>query len=215
MRWARSLTFAAAACSMGLSCSGSRSADGHRDLSTAQTPTARERTEPRGAGADATTVPAPTARAETHGDCDPSAANSDGTPKRARPGRPNIPGHALVLAYDDFGPQASAHTLLGMDWWAWEGGGSFERCDAFDVRVVVYRGISRSEVQADFPTAKSAGDLERGLADVRYVEYQAALEHLDLEIRELSNLEEGDTVLAELRALLERTRARIVAELGA
>jgi hypothetical protein len=80
-------------------------------------------------------------------DCSPSAPNSDGTPKRARPGPPNRPFETLVLDAEDFGPQASSFSLIGMQWWSWEGGGSWEPCDSFDVRVVVYRGLSLETVK--------------------------------------------------------------------
>jgi len=147
-------------------------------------------------------------------DCDPARTkNSDGSVKSAPAGPASRPGETLVLQYDDFGPQASAGQLLGPRWWAWEGGGSWEQCDAFDVRVVVYRGLSRDVVEKLYPTAKSNADLAQR-ADFRYVEYAEALAHLDRELATLDGLEEGDHGLAHMRAGLVKTRGRIVAALG-
>ncbi len=144
-------------------------------------------------------------------DCTGKTKNSDGSPRTAPPGPPSSPPEALVFRYDDFGPQASAGKLIGQGWWSWEGGGSWQQCDDFDIRVVVYRGVSLEAVEARYPSARSKADLvERGLADYRYVEYGEVIRHLDEEIRFLA----GDAVLERLRDELRATRERIVRELG-
>lgn len=132
--------------------------------------------------------------------------NSDGSPKVLPPGPPSRPPHTLVLAYGDFGPPALASGLLGSEWWQWEGGGSWAIDDAFDVRVVVYRGIPLAAVQADYPTIE-------GRADYRYVSYEDAIAHFDRSMRELQDADEP--LLRRLREELAVTRAHVRQALGA
>lgn len=128
--------------------------------------------------------------------------NSDGSLQTLPPGPPSRPPHTLVLAYDDFGPQALAGTLLGAAWWQWEAGGSWEPGDRFDVRVVVYRGPSEEEVAAEYPTVE-------GAADYRYVSYDEAMAFFDGALADT----DGEPTLASLRAQLQATRKRIEAAL--
>lgn len=130
----------------------------------------------------------------------PIAKNSDGSPKRLPPGPPSEPPFTLVLAYDDFGPQVLAGQLLGPEWWSWEAGGSWEPDDAFDVRVVVFRGRTRAQVATRYPTVKDR-------SDYRLVPLRDALRFLD------EALADPD-VPATLRDRLRRTRTRIVDALG-
>ncbi len=140
-------------------------------------------------------------------DCAGKTKNSDGTPRTAPPGPPSSPPEALVFRYDDFGPQASAGHLLGQQWWSWEGGGSWQQCDDFDIRIVVYRDLARDVVEARYPSARSKDDLvRRGLADYRYVEYGEAIRHLDKELAFVA----GEPELESLKRLLSATRERIV-----
>lgn len=132
------------------------------------------------------------------------ARNSDGSLQVLPPSPPSRPPHTLVLAYDDFGPQALAHGLLGMAWWQWEAGGSWEPGDRFDVRVVVYRGISRAAVEAEYPTIE-------GHADHRTVTYDDAVAYLERAMVEI----EGEPSLASLRSRLAATHARLRQQLGA
>lgn len=128
--------------------------------------------------------------------------NSDGSPQILPPGPPSRPPHTLVLAYHDFGPQVLAAELLGMEWWQWEGGGSWELDDAFDVRVVVYRGMTLAEVQVEYPTVV-------GEADYRYVSYDEAVVYLDRSLAEIA----GDPSLLRLHGELLATRARVLRSL--
>lgn len=128
--------------------------------------------------------------------------SSDGSPQILPPGPPSRPPHTLVLAYHDFGPQVLAAERLGMEWWQWEGGGSWELDDAFDVRVVVYRGMTLAEVQAEYPTVV-------GEADYRYVSYDEAVAYLDRSLAEIA----GDPSLLRLHGELLATRARVLRSL--
>lgn len=132
------------------------------------------------------------------------ARNSDGSLQVLPPGPPSRPPHTLVLAYDDFGPQALAGTLIGAEWWQWEGGGSWEPGDRFDVRVVVYRGLSLAAVEAEYPTVE-------GRADYRYVSYDDAMAYFERGLAEV----EGEPLLERLHEQLTATRARIRGALGA
>ncbi len=124
--------------------------------------------------------------------------NSDGSPKTLPPSPPDVPGKTITLAYHDFGPQVATHALLGMAWWSWSGGGCYERDDAFDVRVVVYRNITRAEVEKRFPTV-------RWKWDHRLVAYDDAVAHVDA----LS-----ESTIPSLNEDMRNTKARLVAALG-
>lgn len=106
----------------------------------------------------------------------------------------------LVLDYRDFGPQAAAWEVLGMEWWQWEeASGHAEPGRRYEIRVVVYRDLSPEAVARRYPVIPEE---ER---DYRYLAYGDAMDYLNGRIRE-------DTVL---RPLLARTRTRILAALGA
>jgi hypothetical protein len=59
----------------------------------------------------------------------------------------------LVLDYDDFGPQAAAYELLGMQWWQWQAHGE-SRPNKCDIKVVVYEGVSLGSVKQQYPVVK-------------------------------------------------------------
>lgn len=86
---------------------------------------------------------------------------------------------ALVLEYDDFGPQVVAHTLVGMDWWQWEGHGDSNPATIYSVRVVVHRGLGAAELAARYPV-----DPVKKI-DHRYVTVERALDWLGENIDEL------------------------------
>jgi hypothetical protein len=114
-------------------------------------------------------------------------------------------GRFVLFHYDDFGPQAMANELLGMSWWSWEGGGSFEPCDDFDVRVAVYDARAADEARLRYPTI-------RGKSDYRLLERKEALRFLDKKIAELavSPTGAGEYDFGPLRRELERTRMTIL-----
>ena len=139
----------------------------------------------------------------------PSPTNSDGTPKVLAPPPPNVPGHALVLPYEAFGPQAMAAPLLGSDWWSWEAGGSFEPGDSFDVRVVVHHDAPAEEIALRYPTVEKK-------SDYRLLERDHALRYLGDRIAELRRMMDDDEGI-DLRSTLTRlaqTRSTIVECLG-
>ncbi|GMV40977.1 MAG: hypothetical protein AMXMBFR64_26930 [Myxococcales bacterium] len=105
----------------------------------------------------------------------------------------------LVLPYDAFGPQAMSVELIGFAWPQWEGGGSFEPGDRFDVRVVVHRDGERGLAAASHPTVP-------GFWDRRYVSRSDALAFIDRNVAELVEAGGFDALAAELR----QTRAAIV-----
>ena len=131
------------------------------------------------------------------GDC-PDNLNSDHTPKRFPAPPPGERGQLVLLHYDDFGPQAMAGQLIGNRWWSWEAGGSFERCDDFDIRVVVFDARAEAKAKARYPTIPGRGDY-------RLVERDRAIQFLDERIAELAM----DPDLAHVRLDLQRTRATI------
>jgi hypothetical protein len=157
-----------------------------------------------------TTVEAPAAdrcrslplRVEEPGaDCvDSGPLNSDGSRKRLAAPRGGEPGRWVLFEYDDFGPQVMAFQLLGMGWWSWSGGGSWEMCDEFDVRVVVYEPADADEVARLYPTVENE-------SDYRLVSRPDALTFLDTQIADLAS--DDSEIMQSLRASLQRTRATI------
>ncbi len=135
----------------------------------------------------------------------PSPFNSDHTRKRLGPSPPGEPDHTILFRYDDFGPQVLASRLIGMDWWSWEAGGSFEPTDSFDVRVVVFRDRTVEQVAARYPTIEKA-------SDYRLVSRESALRYLDEAERELRASPKGpdEYDFGPLISRLERTRATIL-----
>ena len=105
----------------------------------------------------------------------------------------------LVLDYSDFGPQASAYELLGMEWWQWQSHGG-SRPKKYNIKVVVYKDVSLDEVIQRYPV------LERELKDYRYVSYGDAIKYLEDMILE--------DFMPELTAKLNQTKQTLLKELG-
>lgn len=80
--------------------------------------------------------------------------------------------------YSDFGPQAMAHELLGMNWWQWSEPGGFQPNETFDVKVVVYCAGQRSDIEKRFPVDKATHK------DYRYVIKNDAIGYLIKHINE-------------------------------
>lgn len=134
---------------------------------------------------------------------DPSR-NSNGTPKDFGPLPAGVPERAVVLRYEDFGPQVLAQGLLGADCYVFGACCCSEPDDRFDVRVVVYVGPEQG-LRDTYPSGPTRGDY-------RLVTRKAALDHLDAALRDLD--EPGqDEVLKKLAARLRATRAALVTAL--
>ena len=109
------------------------------------------------------------------------------------------PNDAIVLEYDDFGPQAAAHELIGMQWFQWNGHGSSNPQELDPIHVVVFRPdrISLAELRARFPVIESEQQ------DYRYVAYEDALAYVD------DILEHADAEIPSLATKLRASRDRI------
>lgn len=83
----------------------------------------------------------------------------------------------VVMDYNDFGPQAMAHELIGMEWWQWQAHGG-SRPEQYPIRVVVYSDISQAEVSQQYPVRPEQQQ------DYRYLEYPKAREYLRQAIEE-------------------------------
>lgn len=108
----------------------------------------------------------------------------------------------VVFDYSDFGPQVASYKSLGYGWYQWNSQGPDNPNHSDDVKVVVYKNISLSEVQLRYPVIK-------GVQDYRYLEYGLAIEHL-------SKLENDSIWLesSEVKKIASTTRKRILDELG-
>ena len=101
----------------------------------------------------------------------------------------------IVLDYSDFGPQAAAYELLGMQWWQWQSHGD-SRPRKYDIKVVVYRDVPLDVVKQKYPVVK------KEFKDFRYVSYDEAILYLDTMIQE--------NFIPELTTKLEQTKRILV-----
>lgn len=106
----------------------------------------------------------------------------------------------LVLDYQDFGPQVLAREMLGMEWWQWQEHGDPDPAARYDIKVAVYKDIPLAEVKNKYPVEPEQKK------DVRYLEYQNALNFLDKKITE--------NVMEDVTGTLKKTRKKIVDSLG-
>lgn len=101
-----------------------------------------------------------------------------------------------VLRYDDFGPSAMAHEMLGQHWWQWAATGGSDPDMTFDVHVVVYRNASLKKVHHRYPVKPEARQ------DYRYLRYDVAIKYLDRHIAENAIPALTETLRATRRKLL-------------
>lgn len=102
----------------------------------------------------------------------------------------------FVASYSDFGPQATAHDLIGMEWWQWDTHGD-NRPREYPIKVIVYWNQSLEETKKRFTV-----DRGREL-DFRYVSYSLAIQYLENTIKEL---QESGLSTARLQQTLNRIR---------
>jgi hypothetical protein len=88
----------------------------------------------------------------------------------------------LVLSYSAFGPQVAAYPLIGFEWYQWESHGDSHPSKHDDVRVVVYDGLSLTQVQQEYPVNKTNGQ------DYRYLSLREAMRYLDAHTNELLSI---------------------------
>ena len=85
--------------------------------------------------------------------------------------------NAILLDYKDFGPQAMACEIIGMEWWQWQNHGD-SRPSRHDVKVVVHQSMPLEYLKKKYP----ADPLKK--QDFRYLECRKALVWLDEKIEE-------------------------------
>lgn len=127
--------------------------------------------------------------------------NSNGTWKDFPRAPADLPQKTLLLAYDDFGPQALAGRLLGQDCYSFGECCCMELGDRFDVRVVVTDGISKEAANARYVTGPETGDY-------RVVTKAEALAFLREALRDQRSWSAEDRI-PTLEATLAKTEARI------
>lgn len=106
----------------------------------------------------------------------------------------------LVLDYHDFGVQAAAYELLGMEWWQWLPHGDSDPATEYGIKVVVYKDVELQEVEKAYPVVPEKNQ------DFRYLDFDTAMRYLDAEIEE--------NVLPEITERLQETRDKLVAQFG-
>jgi hypothetical protein len=105
----------------------------------------------------------------------------------------------VVLDYNDFGPQAAAYELLGMEWWQWQSHGE-SRPQKYDITVVVYKDVPLDSVKQKYPV------VEKESKDYRYVTYDDAIHYLDNMIQE--------NLMPDLTTKLNQTKQTLLKEFG-
>ena len=95
----------------------------------------------------------------------------------------------LVLKYNDFGPQAAAYELIGMEWWQWDNHGSSDPNMSYDINVVVYRDTTLPQVKKAYPVVPAKN------RDYRYLSYAKAIDYLKRYTEEDSYPELKETLL--------------------
>lgn len=116
-------------------------------------------------------------------------------------GQPQAEDHIYLMKYHDFGPQSVAGDLLGKDWYRWDYAGYASPDYKPDIDVAIYRNIPLEAAQQRYPVLQ-------GKRDVRYVEYQRAVDFLRDHIRRIdpygnSTQEPVMTLKASLRRILQ------------
>lgn len=106
----------------------------------------------------------------------------------------------FVLQYDDFGPQAAAWELIGMEWWQWDSHGDSDPNTKYDIRVIIYRGISLANIKRLYPV------IEEKKQDFRYLKYSKAIDYLNDNIKE--------NIIPDVTSTLQKTKHKIVLKLG-
>jgi len=104
--------------------------------------------------------------------------NSDGSLRRLPYPHHGLESKVQIVPYACFEPQAAAFELVGYGWYSWSDACCFQPSDVFDVRVVVYHGVSESDVRTHYPT-------QPGVADYRYVRLENANVFLDTQLSSL------------------------------
>ncbi|OJJ15023.1 hypothetical protein BKI52_39850 [marine bacterium AO1-C] len=79
----------------------------------------------------------------------------------------------LMLSYDDFGPQVLAHEFIGFQWWQWDAHGDADPKTKYDIRVIVFKGISLETVKNQYPINQKLK------IDFRYASYAKSIQYLD------------------------------------
>ncbi len=89
--------------------------------------------------------------------------------------------NTVVLPYKAFGPGEDTLPLLGVYHWQWPDPDNRPRRPMqYDIKVVVYRGVSLQNIQLQFPV------LPEKKQDYRYLEYETAISFLDQRIKDLN-----------------------------
>lgn len=78
----------------------------------------------------------------------------------------------LVIPYEDFSPQVLAYPYIGYEWYQWESHGDSNPNTRYDIKVVVYSGLSLREVERRYPVDETRKQ------DYRYLTLPKAMEYL-------------------------------------
>jgi hypothetical protein len=98
-----------------------------------------------------------------------------------------IKNNIHIMDYSDFGPQSMAYELIGFQWYQWDKAGDPDPRKKYEIKVIVYRNISLTEVKKVYPVIKSKNQ------DYRYVEYNQGLVYIEKQLKEIENFRREDS----------------------
>lgn len=113
----------------------------------------------------------------------------------------------LVLPYSDFGPSTMSGALLGVEWFQWLPHGE-SRPRKYDVKVIIYRGISLTDVKKLYPVSPKKS------VDYRYISYSDAVSYFNRNIIEVISMEQEGYPMGSLSQELKSVKTQIINELG-
>jgi hypothetical protein len=118
----------------------------------------------------------------------------------------NSPEPYGVFDYEDFGPQTMAWEKIGMQWWQWDSHGiSSDPNYKYDIKVVVYRDMTLTQIKSLYPVDRAKRK------DFRYFEYDDSIKYLNERITELDSEKEEWAI--KLQERLIQTKMRIQKEI--
>ena len=108
-------------------------------------------------------------------------------------------GQAVISEYKEFLPQVLTWELVGYSWYQWDPCGHEEDENyPYNIKVVIFRGMSRTEAEARYPTVK-------GEVDYRYVEWDRAVSFLREKINWIKQeIPEEKQTVARFESILAR-----------
>ena len=96
---------------------------------------------------------------------------------------------SAIFDYEDFGPQAAVHEIIGFQWYQWNSHGDSDPNTTDQIKVVVFWGEGLEKIKESYPVVPSKNQ------DYRYLDYSRAVSHLKALIKEFERIEQKTDIL--------------------